>query len=183
MAIDRNTLRRVTVSAITAALLAMIASIVIYRLNVPTTVLVVRHAEKEGPPADPADPPLSVAGQTRAQELARVAGEAGVTAIFATQYQRTQQTVQPLATARGLTPIQLPANDTAGVIDQIKSNHRGGTVLVCAHSNSVDNIIDGLGGGAMGDLSESQFDNLFVVVIRRWDWTRLVHLKYGAATP
>ena len=55
MAIDRNTLRRVTVSAITAALLAMIASIVIYRLNVPTTVFVIRHAEKEGPPADPVD--------------------------------------------------------------------------------------------------------------------------------
>jgi hypothetical protein len=62
MAIDRETLRLVTVSAIAAAILALIASIVIYRLNVPTTVLVLRHAEKEGPPADPVDPPLSVAG-------------------------------------------------------------------------------------------------------------------------
>ncbi len=183
MAIDQGTLRRLVVSAMAAAIIALIAMLVIYRFNVPTTVLVLRHGEREGPPADPVDPPLSAAGQTRAQELVRVVGEAGVTAIFATEFQRTQQTVQPLATARGLTVIQLPAADTAGVVSQITSNHRGGTVLVCAHSNSVDDIIDGLGGGAMGNLPESQFDNLFVVVIRRWDWTRVVHLKYGAATP
>ena len=178
MAIDGERLRRVVVTAAVAALLALVATVVIYKLNVPTTVLVVRHAEREGPPADQVDPPLSAAGQARAQELARVVGQGAVSAIFASEFQRTQQTVQPLATARGLTVNQVPAAATAELLDQIRSNHRGGTVLVAGHSDSVDDIIDGLGGGAMGNLPASQFDNLFVVVIRRWDWTRVVHLKY-----
>ena len=59
-----------------------------------TTVLVLRHAEKA---SGGVDPPLSSQGQMRAQELVQVAGEAGVTAIYATQFIRTQQTAQPLA--------------------------------------------------------------------------------------
>src|SRR5438132_12240842 len=60
-----------------------------------TTVILVRHAEKVIDPNNN-DPDLSLAGQARAQELARMFGDAGVNAIYATQYKRTQQTVKPL---------------------------------------------------------------------------------------
>src|SRR5687767_8092456 len=63
----------------------------------PLTVILVRHAEKEVVPPENKDPNLSMAGQTRAQELARMFGGAGVTSIYATQFKRTQQTVKPLA--------------------------------------------------------------------------------------
>lgn len=183
MAIDRDQLRTVTVAAIAAIVAAIIATLVVYRLNAATTIVLVRHAEKEGPPADPVDPPLSAAGQTRAQELARVVGQAGITAVFATQFQRTQQTVQPLATAQGLSVTRVNANDTAALLDQIRTNHFSGTILVAGHSNTVDDIIEGFGGAAMDDLPDGQFDNLFVVVIRRMSPTKVVHLKYGVATP
>jgi len=183
MPIDRQLLRTATIAAIAAIIAAMIAVFVAYRLNAATTVLIVRHAEKEGPPADPADPPISTAGQARAQELARVVGQAGIAAVFATQFQRTQQTVQPLATAQGLSVTRVTATDTAALLDQIRTNHFGETVLVAGHSNTVDDIIEGLGGAAMDDLPDGQFDNLFVVVIRRMSPTKVVHLKYGVATP
>ena len=59
-----------------------------------TTVILVRHAEKNIEPNNP-DPDLSPAGQRRAQELARMFSGAGVNTIYATQYKRTQETVRP----------------------------------------------------------------------------------------
>src|SRR6185369_592218 len=51
-----------------------------------TTVYLVRHAEKAAAPA--ADPPLLEAGNKRAQELARTLGNAGIKAIFTSQFLR-----------------------------------------------------------------------------------------------
>src|SRR5437870_13587997 len=65
------------------------------------TVILIRHAEKIIDPNNP-DVDLSPAGQTRAQELARMFGDAGINAIYATQYKRTQETVKPLADKLGL---------------------------------------------------------------------------------
>src|SRR5438128_3587670 len=61
-----------------------------------TTVILIRHAEKIIDPNNN-DVDLSPAGQARAQEIARMFGDAGVNAIYATQYKRTQQTEKPLA--------------------------------------------------------------------------------------
>ena len=61
-----------------------------------TTIILVRHAEKIIDPNNP-DVDLSAAGQARAQEIARMFGDAGINAIYATQYQRTQETVKPLS--------------------------------------------------------------------------------------
>lgn len=183
MAIDRQVLRTATISVIAAIIAALIAMFVAYRLNSATTIIVIRHAEKEGPPADPVDPPLSAAGAARAQELARVVGQARITAVYATQFQRTQQTVQPLATAQGLSVTQVNANDTAVLLDQIRTNHFSETILVAGHSNTVDDIVEGLGGAAMDDLPDGQFDNMFIVVVRRMSPTKVVHLRYGVATP
>ena len=65
------------------------------------TVILVRHAEKIIDPNNP-DVDLTPAGQARAQEIARMFGGAGINAIYATQYKRTQHTVKPLADTSGL---------------------------------------------------------------------------------
>ncbi|HVG33404.1 MAG TPA: phosphoglycerate mutase family protein [Pyrinomonadaceae bacterium] len=142
-----------------------------------TTVLIVRHAEKGATPPD--NPPLSADGQTRAQTLARVVGDANVSAVYATQFARTQQTVQPLATQRGLTVTQLNASDTDALVNDILSNHRGETVLVAGHSNTVPEIIDKLKGGQIAPVSETEFDKLFVVTVYRWRRAKVVQLRYG----
>src|SRR5512138_1042300 len=66
-----------------------------------TTVILVRHAEKKLEPGNP-DPDLAPAGEARAQELARMFGGAGINAIFATQFKRTQQTVKFLSERTGV---------------------------------------------------------------------------------
>src|SRR5438034_7582994 len=67
-----------------------------------TTVILVRHAEKIIDPNNP-DVDLNAAGQVRAQEIARMFGDAGINAIYATQYKRTQETVKPLSDKTGVT--------------------------------------------------------------------------------
>lgn len=145
-----------------------------------TTVLVVRHAEKSAPEGDV---PLSEAGRKRAEALAHAAGSAGVAAIYVTQFKRTQETAAPLAGKLGLTPIQHPANDTAGLVAAIRSGWSGKTVLVSGHSNTVNEIVKGLTGEPMEELPDQQFDNLFVVVVPPGGAGRVTHLKYGAPTP
>src|SRR5438034_11317250 len=76
-----------------------------------TTVILVRHAEKNIEPSNP-DPDLSPAGRARAQELVHVLGEEGVNAIYATQYRRTQDTVRPLAAKHGLSVNLVNAKNT-----------------------------------------------------------------------
>src|SRR5215217_7075309 len=83
-----------------------------------TTVILVRHAEKKIEPNNP-DPDLAPDGLERAQEIARVFGDAGVNAIYATQYKRTQQTVKPLSDRTGVAVTVLDAKDTNGLLKPI----------------------------------------------------------------
>ncbi len=142
-----------------------------------TTALLVRHAEKSASP--PGDPDLSVTGQARAQTLVHVAGEADVTAIYATQFRRTQQTVQPLAAHLGLTVNQVNANDVEGLVDRVLSDHPGEVVLIAGHSNTIPQIIEGLGGEPISPIAETEYENLFIVTVYRFGRANVVHLNYG----
>lgn len=145
-----------------------------------TTVLVVRHAER---PAG-ADPSLDAAGQARAQALADALASAGVTAIYTTQYRRTQETAAPLAQRLGLTPRVIAAGggDAASahaneVATAIRSNDAGGVVLVVGHSNTVPLIVRALGGTAP-EIADSEYANLFIVTVPGTGTARTVRARY-----
>ena len=142
-----------------------------------TTVLIVRHAEKSTQPYS--DPPLSALGLVRAQKLVHVAGEAGITGIFATQFVRTRQTVEPLAEYLGLTIDEFGAHDIEGLVNYIKTNHSGEVVIVAGHSDTVPLIIQEFGGDPIPPIYLDQYDNLYVVTLSRYRSTRILHLKYG----
>src|SRR5690606_4009018 len=86
----------------------------------PTTVLLLRHADRE-----PGMDQLSTAGVARARRLADALSGAEVPAIYQTQYMRTQQTAAPLAALLGITPVQLDAGDSDAVARDIRK-HRAG---------------------------------------------------------
>ena len=146
-----------------------------------TTVVLVRHAEKNIEPDNP-NPNLSSAGQARAQELARILGNAGVTAIYASQFVRTQQTVQPLANQLGLTVNRIDAGNTDQLVQHILTNNNGGIVFVAGHNNTVPATIASLGGGNFPIIPENEFDNLFVVTVYRSGRAKVLKLKYGNAS-
>jgi broad specificity phosphatase PhoE len=145
-----------------------------------TTVILVRHAEKKIEPSNP-DVTLSPEGEARAQELARVLGASGVTAIYASQYTRTQQTAKPLADRLSLQITKIDSKDSAEVVRQIKSQHAGGVVFLAGHNNTVPAIIGGLGGGTLPTIPEDEYDNMFVVTISGFGRVKVVKFKYGSS--
>src|SRR5438874_4562261 len=146
-----------------------------------TTVIVIRHAEKIIDPNNP-DVDLSPAGQARAQELARMFGDAGVNAIYATQYKRTQETVKPLADKLGLRVNVVNSKNTNDLLAQIRAQNSGQTVFIAGHNNNVPEIIAALGGPKYPIIPESEYDNLFVVTVYRTGHAKVVKMKYGAAS-
>jgi len=154
-----------------------------------TTVILVRHAEKavEGDPelvgAPRGDPPLNATGRDRAGALARTLEEAGVTAIYASEFARTQQTVEPLADVLGFEVMTHPAADTDGLVEMLRAGHSGGVVVVAGHSNTVPAIIEALGAGPVEAIEEAwEYDNLYVVVVEASGRARVSTLKYGATS-
>ena len=149
----------------------------------PVTIILVRHAEKEVVPPENKDPNLSLAGQARAQELARMFGGAGVTSIYATQYKRTQQTVKPLAEKSGVTVTQVEAQKTPDLVKQIRASKPGEVVLLAGHNNSVPEIIAALGGPKLPIIPETEYDNLFILTVQSDGTARLLKMKFGSPLP
>lgn len=147
-----------------------------------TTVIMVRHAEKKIEPGND-DPDLAPEGVERAQEIARVFAEAGVNAIYATQYKRTQQTVKPLADRLGVPVSLLNSKQTEELVGQIQTVHRGQTIFVCGHSNSVPKIVSALSNETFSEIPENEYDNLFIVTIYRFGKAKVTKLKYGNKSP
>ncbi|MGB7925266.1 MAG: phosphoglycerate mutase family protein [Pyrinomonadaceae bacterium] len=150
-----------------------------------TTVLIVRHAEKA---SDAEDSPLTEAGTQRAQALTRVAGDAGVNAIYTTQFKRNRDTAQPLAQRLGITVTEVPVNLTTPgdygktLATDITRKHAGQTVLVVGHGNTIASIIEGLTGRppALGDI---QYSDLFIVTLPPSGPAKLIKAQYGAGDP
>lgn len=131
-------------------------------------VIVVRHAERADGGATPGnsmtaspDPQLSDAGKARAQKLALMLADAGVMAIYTTEYLRTRDTAAPLAAKIGVTAEVVMARDADALVAKVKS-HTSGAVLVVGHSNTVPAIIKALGGSIVS-VGDDEYDSLFFV--------------------
>lgn len=145
-----------------------------------TTVLVVRHAEKQDPNSNAQNEPLSEDGLTRANELKETLLRAGITAVYSTNTKRTRDTVAPLAATFQLpTQIYSSASTLAG---DVLAQHRGDVVLVAAHSDSVGAVANAFGAQVPTQVI-SDFDNLYVVSAAGTT-VNVVNLQYAAdSTP
>lgn len=125
------------------------------------TIFLIRHAEKaEGATGDAKDPDLSPAGRARADALALMLKDAGITSVFVTELRRTQQTAAPLARAADIQPTVVPAKETAALVDKLKEAR--GNVLVVGHSNTLPEIIRALGAPEPISIADEEYDNLFI---------------------
>lgn len=152
----------------------------------PSTVILVRHAERGTVPAN--DPALSEAGSARALALKEALAGAGVTAVVTTHLQRTVLTARPLADSLGITPVMVRAGSPLqahldSVAATVRRHPAGSVVLVVGHSNTIPGIVAALGGPRLPDLCDTQYASLFVL---SWGGTgepRLIRATYGAADP
>jgi phosphohistidine phosphatase SixA len=135
-----------------------------------STIFMVRHAEK----AQGDDPDLSETGRARAESLANLLKDAGISAIYISEVKRTKQTAAPLARILHLEPITIAAKDRDTLIAKLKAS--SGNVLVLGHSNTVPDLIKSLGITTPVTIADNDYDNLFVLVLN--EKPHLLRLHY-----
>jgi broad specificity phosphatase PhoE len=136
-----------------------------------STVFVVRHAEKAD---DSKDAELSEAGRSRAEVLANMLRDSKISVIYTTEFKRTQQTAGPLAKALGLTVTTLPAENHAALVAKLRTSTANS--LVVGHGNTIPGVIKALGISELVKISDSDYDNLLVVVLGEKPY--LIRLHY-----
>jgi phosphohistidine phosphatase SixA len=144
-------------------------------------VFLVRHTEREW---EGEDPPLTAAGQARAQALAATLRDSGITAIITTQWRRTRDTAAPLAKLLRISPEVIPVHEGKSrenieTVAAAVRRHKDETVLVVGHI-TVTGVVAALGGPSLPTICENVFSDLFLFTSASRE-DGLVRLRYGAA--
>ncbi|MEE9380395.1 MAG: histidine phosphatase family protein [Hyphomonadaceae bacterium] len=140
-----------------------------------TIIYLVRHAEKT---AERPDPELTDAGKARAEALADRLEDAGLTAIYSSDYIRTRDTAAPIAARTGLDVQIYDASDMSVLADQLKTMN--GHILVSGHSNTTPELVDLLGGDYVSPIVEAgENDRLYIVTLNEDGTASSVLERYG----
>ncbi|HEY4271058.1 MAG TPA: histidine phosphatase family protein [Candidatus Udaeobacter sp.] len=135
-------------------------------------IFIVRHAEKATTGGN--DPDLSVAGQKRAETLARILKDSQIRSVFVTEFKRTQETAAPIAQAAHLEPMAVPAKDVAGLVAKLRALN--GNALVVGHGNTIPDLMKALGITTPIAIPEDDYTEIFVVSLG--DPPQLLRLHY-----
>lgn len=142
----------------------------------PSVIFLVRHAERaDAGSVAQTDPDLSAVGFSRARALAESLRDAKITAIYTSEFHRTQETAQPLAEKLGVRPIIVPAQATRQLIAALRKSD--GNVLVVGHSNTLPEVMRAFGIKEPPTLAEQDYDDLFLVL--REPSPRLLRLHFS----
>ena len=152
--------------------------------RMPTTIVIVRHADTDGSMMDGGDPPLNAAGRARAEDLADFLQDidvvAGVNAIYASDKRRTQQTAEPLAHRLGLEIKVEDMYDFKRLVRHIERDHGGDIVLVVTHSDAIAALIDELHGKKpLPAIAPDEYDNVYIVTNPWFGKVKTLRVYYG----
>jgi phosphohistidine phosphatase SixA len=97
-----------------------------------------------------------------------------ISAIYTTEFKRTEQTAAPVAKALGLTVTTLPSENQAVLVAKLRTSTANS--LVVGHANTIPDVIKALGIPEPVNIPDSDYDNLFVVVLGEKPY--LIRLHY-----
>lgn len=128
-----------------------------------TTFILVRHAEKENDGTR--DPELSAEGKLRAEKFSALVSKTAIDAIYSTDYKRTRNTVAPLAALKQLS-VTTYASMKAADLEALLAKHRGRTIVLAGHSNTVPEIANALAGEKkFAQFSDDDYGNVLVISV------------------
>jgi phosphohistidine phosphatase SixA len=142
-------------------------------------IYLVRHAEKDGDD-------LTSKGKRQADQLASLLKDSGISAIYTSQFKRTEKTAEPLIQslkAKGVTVRQeslplsgellnapedptLLAEYGRHAVKKLKDTSPQDIILIVGHDVTVPAIIKALGTTVPVKIEPTEFDRLFLVVPR-----------------
>ncbi len=148
----------------------------LYASMTTTTVILVRHAEKTTEPGN--DPGLTSEGRARALVLAQMLINSRIDALYASEYQRTQLTLQPLSEALDLAVTIVAAGEPERLVAEVLSGHRGHTVVIAGHSNTLPELILQFSGIAVNPIDESDYRGIYILSLPRFGEQRTLQLQF-----
>ena len=127
-------------------------------------VYAIRHFEKETTPGV-SDPELTELGRERAQKLAVFLEPVPIQSVYSTPYHRTMQSVEPVAESKGL-EVDTEWQGQQDLADHILATHGGQHVIAAGHSNTVPDLVAGLGVSPAPVIEEDSYGELWVVTVQ-----------------
>ena len=165
-----------------AGILVLVAAVVYWNSATTTSIVVIRHAEKQIGTID--DAPLSPQGEQRAARLAQMFGDSEsfgrVQHIYVTDTRRTQQTAGGLAQRLGLKPEVVEGKASAAeTARRVLRENRGGVALIIGHSNTVPQIVKELSDAdQVPPIGEEEFDTMYVITVPTIGKASVLRMKY-----
>ncbi len=158
-------------------LLAIFLVVSIFSFAQETTFILVRHAEKANDGTK--DPALTIEGEASAENLQKMFEKADITAIYSTNYKRTQLTVAPLSKAKGLEIKIYVWKNPKALLNKILEANIGGTVIISGHSNTTPILANLLIGKAtFTTFEENDYGNLLIITTTKVGAGKLLHVRY-----
>ena len=153
-----------------------------------TTIIFVRNADIDVTTAANGDPSLSPLGLRRSELLADALADidvvAGVDAIYASEFRRTQQTAAPTARRLDLDVRITDPYQVESFMADVLDEHKGEIVLVVTHGDILAPLVEELHGSknipAMDDIGD---DNIYIVSIPWFGKVKTLRLHYGLLLP
>jgi len=129
------------------------------------TLYLVRHAEKL--PDDGEDPGLTDAGKQRSGQMAGWLHDKDIGEIWSSDYRRSRDTAAPLAAMLGQELNLYDPHDLPELVRQLR-NHRHNALIV-GHSNTTPDLARLLCVCFVGDMDDTDYDQLIVVSVSGQD--------------
>jgi len=153
-----------------------------------TTIIFVRNADVDTAEIANGDPGLSVLGRRRADLLADALQDidvvAGVDAIYASEFRRTQQTAAPVARRLELDVRITDPYRIEEFMAQLLREHKGEIVLVVTHSDVLAPLVEELHGSKnIPSMDEVSDDNIYIVTIPWFGKVKTLRLHYAMLLP
>jgi broad specificity phosphatase PhoE len=166
-------MRRPTIGLIVSLTFGLLAAP--YMAHAQQVVFLVRHGEQA---SGSDDPPVTEAGQRRAKALAALLKDAGLTAIYVSESQRTGQTAEPVAQALQLEPTRVPARDIEGLLERLRTQHAQGRVLIVGHALTIPHLLKAFGHPEEVVPDLKVYDALYMIVPKPTGPPLVVVLRY-----
>ena len=142
-----------------------------------TNIYIVRHAEKDLSDKTNSNPDLSEAGKLRAKKLVSELKKMKFSAAYSTPYNRTQQTLKPVAEHNSIEVTSYDPKDSKALAGEVLRLYSGKNIIIAGHSNTIPVILEAFGVKAPFEISEDDYSNIFHIKINKGK-TTLKSSKY-----
>ena len=146
--------------AIRVAVSAIVLAGAFSSAQAETVVILVRHAEKVD---ESQDADLNDAGRARARVLAAMLKDAGIQAIYSTDYRRTLETVKPTAESTSKLIEVYDGDNLEDFAKDLRARDR--RALVVGHSDTTPELVKLLGGEPGSPIAPDEYDRMYILTL------------------